>query len=541
MLRFVQPSRKTLSTRARSAGADVFQPQLTIDAAGRFVERLSAMVPFRAFFLCFPCCAVLASAQSINVENFNNPGATGAVIPGSSWVNNVTRGPDAITVAGAALDDNGWGATGQSLNATGMNFLTIFAKRNPGNDAPFFQISFVDQATLKTHIIAVSTANFGTEAITVFQVPIGTWPSGFNIADIKEWTIGGGTPGIVAFRMTLDHLTLSATAVLSAPTITTQPEDRVIGIETGTTLTVAATGSPTLRYQWKRNGTAISGATNPTLEFSNTAPSAADLYQVDVSNDIGTTPSRIAKLSVLDVRPTHALAATSAAGYVPGATVTITNTLTYAGTTPTALGWRVMLPTGWSYASDAGSAPETKPAPNTTVLAEWTWTTVPPSGVTFTYTLNVPGIETGPQSLTAPLVITQGGVSGLVLAKSDPLIVPAARLPHAMDRNGDYLISLPELTRLIQLYNTYKDTTRTGAYAVATTTTEDGFTQDSLRASGAAVTLTRYHSSDTTRDATISLVELTRGIELYNHRVGTVRTGQYRVQAGTEDGFAPGP
>ena len=134
MLRFVQPSRNP--TRARSAGADAFQRQLTIDAAGRFVRLLSAMVRFRAFFLCFPCCAVLASAQSINVENFNNPGATGSVIPGSSWVNNVTRGPDAITVAGTALDVNGWGASGQSLNATGMAFVTIFAQQDVGNDAP---------------------------------------------------------------------------------------------------------------------------------------------------------------------------------------------------------------------------------------------------------------------------------------------------------------------------------------------------------------------------------------------------------------------
>jgi hypothetical protein len=30
-------------------------------------------------------------------------------------------------------------------------------------------------------------------------------------------------------------------------------------------------------------------------------------------------------------------------------------------------------------------------------------------------------------------------------------------------------------------------------------------------------------------------------IELYNYRVGTSRTGQYHVQAGTEDGYAPGP
>lgn len=30
-------------------------------------------------------------------------------------------------------------------------------------------------------------------------------------------------------------------------------------------------------------------------------------------------------------------------------------------------------------------------------------------------------------------------------------------------------------------------------------------------------------------------------IELYNYRSGTTRTGQYKAQAGTEDGFAPGP
>ena len=36
-------------------------------------------------------------------------------------------------------------------------------------------------------------------------------------------------------------------------------------------------------------------------------------------------------------------------------------------------------------------------------------------------------------------------------------------------------------------------------------------------------------------------VKLLRVIELYNYRVGTERTGQYHIQADTEDGFAPGP
>jgi len=55
------------------------------------------------------------------------------------------------------------------------------------------------------------------------------------------------------------------------------------------------------------------------------------------------------------------------------------------------------------------------------------------------------------------------------------------------------------------------------------------------------VTLSHYHSADTGRDGRFSLIELTRVIELYNTRAGTARTGAYHVQAGTEDGFAPGP
>lgn len=53
--------------------------------------------------------------------------------------------------------------------------------------------------------------------------------------------------------------------------------------------------------------------------------------------------------------------------------------------------------------------------------------------------------------------------------------------------------------------------------------------------------LTNYHSADTSRDGRLSLLELTRVIELFDMRVGTARTGAYRLQAGSEDGFAPGP
>ena len=126
-------------------------------------------------------------------------------------------------------------------------------------------------------------------------------------------------------------------------------------------------------------------------------------------------------------------------------------------------------------------------------------------------------------------------------ADPNPLRVLPLALQHAADFNRDGRIDLTELTRLIDLYNTRYGTARTGCYAVATTTTEDGFTADPARAYATVVAAERYHSADTNRDGKIGLLELTRVIELYNYRAGTTRTGQYHAQVGTEDGFAVGP
>lgn len=144
----------------------------------------------------------------------------------------------------------------------------------------------------------------------------------------------------------------------------------------------------------------------------------------------------------------------------------------------------------------------------------------------------------------AGLVVVRGlsGATGAqqILVSPDPLILPFLDY-HSADISRDFRISLLELTRVIELYNTRNGTTRTGAYVVASATTEDGFASDSARPSSSTVLLTRYHAADSNRDGKVSLVELTRVIELYNYRSGTTRTGQYKPQSGTEDGFAPGP
>jgi hypothetical protein len=74
---------------------------------------------------------------------------------------------------------------------------------------------------------------------------------------------------------------------------------------------------------------------------------------------------------------------------------------------------------------------------------------------------------------------------------------------------------------------------RTGDYR-SSAGTEDGFTLG-------PGPRTAFHSADSNRDGRIDVTELTRIIELYNVLAGTARTGRYRPELNTENGFAPGP
>jgi hypothetical protein len=85
----------------------------------------------------------------------------------------------------------------------------------------------------------------------------------------------------------------------SGPTITRQPADRVVRVGTQATFRVEAEGNGTLRYQWRRNGANISGATGRryTTPVLSRRDSGARLECI-VSDTRGTVKSRAAKLLV---------------------------------------------------------------------------------------------------------------------------------------------------------------------------------------------------------------------------------------------------
>lgn len=94
--------------------------------------------------------------------------------------------------------------------------------------------------------------------------------------------------------------------VTAAPQIVTPPLSQTARTHSTVILRVAAAGTPPLTYQWKKDGTAIAGATGLTYQLSDTQPADSADYTVVVTNASGSTTSAAATLTVTTPGTTYA-------------------------------------------------------------------------------------------------------------------------------------------------------------------------------------------------------------------------------------------
>jgi glucose/arabinose dehydrogenase len=85
-----------------------------------------------------------------------------------------------------------------------------------------------------------------------------------------------------------------------APTISEHPVSTSVTVGQPVTFSVVAAGSPTLRYQWLKNGVPMNNAIASSLTISSAQLSDEALYSVIVSNNAGSATSTAAQLSVTD-------------------------------------------------------------------------------------------------------------------------------------------------------------------------------------------------------------------------------------------------
>lgn len=88
---------------------------------------------------------------------------------------------------------------------------------------------------------------------------------------------------------------LPAILTLSAPpSITMQAMSQTVVMGNSATFSVTATGTPPLAYQWRKDGTNLTGATSSTLTIDHLQPGNAGGYSVVVSSSAGTVTSSTA-------------------------------------------------------------------------------------------------------------------------------------------------------------------------------------------------------------------------------------------------------
>jgi hypothetical protein len=90
-------------------------------------------------------------------------------------------------------------------------------------------------------------------------------------------------------------------SVFAPPVITVQPYGLSVNLGATVTLRVAASGSTPMVFQWYFNGSALTGATNPSVTLSGVDPTQAGTYEAVVSNPAGVASSQPATLTVAGV------------------------------------------------------------------------------------------------------------------------------------------------------------------------------------------------------------------------------------------------
>ena len=134
-------------------------------------------------------------------------------------------------------------------------------------------------------------------------------------------------------------VTASQAATPTALTITTQPDSQTVVAGQSATFTVIASGSGTLTYQWKKNGTNIPGATSNTYTTpptNNTDNGAA--FSVIVSNNAGSATGK-ATLTVTDIAVAPTIA-TQPENQTVTAGQTASFSVTATGTAPLIYQWK---------------------------------------------------------------------------------------------------------------------------------------------------------------------------------------------------------
>jgi hypothetical protein len=145
-----------------------------------------------------------------------------------------------------------------------------------------------------SYVTTALSAVGGADESAFYSSPVnpGYLVPGTNVVAVEMHQNNGGSSDL-SF-----DFELSGVQSFIAPYITTQPQSQTVGEGSPATLSVTAGGTAPLRYQWRFNGTNLSGATNAALTFVSAQVANSGNYSVVITNVAGSVTSLAAILTV---------------------------------------------------------------------------------------------------------------------------------------------------------------------------------------------------------------------------------------------------
>ncbi len=233
------------------------------------------------------------AANAVNATNLRSAAdgtnGTFAQSGGTLAPGNVgTAGRTAITGA----YNLGVGAT-LAVELGGNSAATVFQTANAHD-----QLTVSGTTTLAGNLSVALLPGYTPAAGSSFTVLSSTGALSGAFANVGFGDYLTATDGVTLFSVSQSGNSVVLARVLpTPPVITAEPVSQSVGSGAPTTLTVTASGIR-LTYQWRKDGVAIPGATSASYSLSAAQITEAGLYDVIVSNAVGSVTSAPARLAV---------------------------------------------------------------------------------------------------------------------------------------------------------------------------------------------------------------------------------------------------
>jgi autotransporter-associated beta strand protein len=198
-----------------------------------------------------------------------------------------------MTLAGGVFQTAGYSEQLGTLGLTANSVIDLGAGASVLKFASSSSVGWTGGTILTVTNWTGSISGGGAE-----QVVFGSSSSGLSAGQLSQIRFAN-PPGFPTGNYAATILGTGEVVPLTVgPAITLQPQNQVAVAGNTVTFTCSASGTPAPAYQWRFNGTNLSGATATALLLPNVAMGQAGSYSVAVTNVAGLTNSASAVLSV---------------------------------------------------------------------------------------------------------------------------------------------------------------------------------------------------------------------------------------------------